>query len=92
MRRISVLRVALTDLADDVESRWNTWRRRVRSNIKTRRRHPVGLVTIVPTPPGATAFTGSNGTIWFGLVALFLLMVGSGLTYLGYRRRQRFDG
>ena len=48
--------------------------------------------TIVPTPPGGTAFTGSNGTIRFGLVALFLLMVGSGLTYLGYRRRQRFDG
>jgi uncharacterized repeat protein (TIGR01451 family) len=48
--------------------------------------------TITPTPPGGTAFTGSNGTIGFGFAALFLLMLGSGLTYLGYRRRARFDG
>ena len=48
--------------------------------------------TITPTPPGGTAFTGSNGTLGFGFAALFLLMLGSGLTYLGYRRRARFDG
>ena len=48
--------------------------------------------TITATPPGATAFTGSNGVIGFGLFALFLLMIGSGMTYLGYRRRARFDG
>lgn len=48
--------------------------------------------TITPTPPGGTAFTGSNDTIRFGFAAMFLLMLGSGLTYLGYRRRQRFDG
>lgn len=48
--------------------------------------------TITATPPGATAFTGSNGAIGFGLFALFLLMIGSGMTYLGYRRRARFDG
>jgi len=48
--------------------------------------------TVTATPPGATAFTGSNGAIGFGLFALFLLMIGSGMTYLGYRRRARFDG
>jgi uncharacterized repeat protein (TIGR01451 family) len=48
--------------------------------------------TITATPPGATAFTGSNGALAFGLFALFLLMIGSGMTYLGYRRRARFDG
>ena len=48
--------------------------------------------TITPTPPGGTAFTGSDDAVGFGSVALFLLMLGSGLTYLGYRRRARFDG
>jgi len=50
--------------------------------------------TITPpptrTPPGGTAFTGSEGTIGFGLLALALLVLGTGTLYAGYRRR-RFD-
>ena len=51
--------------------------------------------TITPpptrTPPGGTAFTGSEGTIRFGLVALALLVLGSGTLYAGSRARRRLD-
>jgi uncharacterized repeat protein (TIGR01451 family) len=52
--------------------------------------------TITPpptkTPPSGTAFTGSEGTIWFGLLALALLLFGTGTMYSGYRKRQRYEG
>jgi len=52
--------------------------------------------TITPpptqTPPSGTAFTGSEGTITFGLLAMALLLFGTGVMYAGYRKRQRFDG
>jgi fimbrial isopeptide formation D2 family protein/uncharacterized repeat protein (TIGR01451 family) len=43
------------------------------------------------TPPSGIAFTGSDGTIGFGLLAMALLLVGTGALYAGYRRRQRFE-
>ena len=48
--------------------------------------------TITKTPPGGTAFTGSNGTLRFGLLAMALLLLGTGIVYAGYRRRQSYDG
>ncbi|MGZ8565820.1 MAG: DUF11 domain-containing protein [Actinomycetota bacterium] len=44
------------------------------------------------TPPGGTAFTGSQGTLGFGAIALGLLLLGSGLVWVGYRRRQQYEG
>jgi hypothetical protein len=44
------------------------------------------------TPPAVTSSCFSTFTSGLGLFALFLLMFGSGMTYLGYRRRARFDG
>ncbi|HYG71134.1 MAG TPA: DUF11 domain-containing protein [Actinomycetota bacterium] len=44
------------------------------------------------TPPSGTAFTGSEGTLGFGLLAMALLLFGTGVMYAGYRKRQRFDG
>jgi hypothetical protein len=49
--------------------------------------------TITKTPPSGTAFTGSDdGTVRFGLLALALLLLGTGIAYAGYRRRQGYDG
>ena len=52
--------------------------------------------TITPpptkTPPSGTAFTGSEGTVTFGLLAVTLLLFGSGVMFAGYRKRQRYDG
>jgi hypothetical protein len=48
--------------------------------------------TITKTPPGGTAFTGSNDTLRFGLLATALLLLGTGIVYAGYRRRQSYDG
>jgi hypothetical protein len=44
------------------------------------------------TPPSGTAFTGSDATLGFGLLAMALLLFGSGVMYAGYRKRQRFAG
>jgi uncharacterized repeat protein (TIGR01451 family) len=44
------------------------------------------------TPPGGTAFTGPNDTVMrLGALAVALLLVGSGLSFAGYRRRIRED-
>jgi uncharacterized repeat protein (TIGR01451 family) len=48
-------------------------------------------ITPTKTPPGGTAFTGSEGTLGFGGIALGLLLLGSGLVWVGYRRRQQYD-
>lgn len=48
-------------------------------------------ITPTKTPPGGTAFTGSNGTLGFGAMALALLLFGSGLMWAGYRRRRQYD-
>ena len=48
--------------------------------------------TITKTPPGGTAFTGSSATLHFGLLAMALLLLGTGIVYAGYRRRQSYDG
>jgi uncharacterized repeat protein (TIGR01451 family) len=49
--------------------------------------------TITKTPPGGTAFTGADGgTVRFGLLAMALLLLGTGIVYAGYRRRQSYDG
>ena len=50
--------------------------------------------TITKTPPpGGTAFTGpDDGTMSKALLALSLLLIGSGLLWTGYRRRSQFDG
>ena len=44
------------------------------------------------TPPGGTAFTGSDGSLQFGLLAMALLLFGTGVMYAGYRKRQRYEG
>ena len=44
------------------------------------------------TPPGGTAFTGSEGTLGFGLLAMALLLFGSAVMYAGYRKRQSYQG
>jgi uncharacterized repeat protein (TIGR01451 family) len=46
--------------------------------------------TITPTPPGGVAFTGSGGTTELGLIALLLLLLGTGMIRAGYRRRARY--
>jgi uncharacterized repeat protein (TIGR01451 family) len=44
------------------------------------------------TPPGGTAFTGANDAVMrLGALAVALLVIGSGLTFAGYRRRTRED-
>ncbi len=50
--------------------------------------------TITKTPPpGGTAFTGpDDGTMTKALMALSLLLFGSGLLWAGYRRRSQYDG
>jgi hypothetical protein len=54
----------------------------------------VGGATVTPTdepptvtPPGGLAFTGSEA-IGLAAVAIALLVLGSGLAYAGYRRRE----
>jgi len=59
---------------------------KVRSNIVLGR-------TITKTPPAGTAFTGpDDGTMTKGLLALALLVLGTGLLWGGYRRRASYDG
>jgi uncharacterized repeat protein (TIGR01451 family) len=49
--------------------------------------------TVTKTPPGGTAFTGSgSGTFGFGLLAIALLMLGTGMMWAGYRKRASYDG
>jgi hypothetical protein len=48
--------------------------------------------TITKTPPPGTAFTGSEGTVRFGLLAMALLLLGTGIVYAGYRRRENYEG
>ena len=48
--------------------------------------------TITKTPPAGTAFTGSGGTVRFGLLAMALLLLGTGIVYAGYRRRENYEG
>jgi uncharacterized repeat protein (TIGR01451 family) len=44
------------------------------------------------TPPGGTAFTGPNDAVMrLGALAAALLVLGTGLTFAGYRRRTRED-
>jgi uncharacterized repeat protein (TIGR01451 family) len=44
------------------------------------------------TPPGGTAFTGTNDAFMrLGALAVALLVIGTGLTFAGYRRRTRED-
>jgi uncharacterized repeat protein (TIGR01451 family) len=44
------------------------------------------------TPPGGTAFTGANDAVMrLGALAVALLVIGTGLTFAGYRRRTRED-
>jgi uncharacterized repeat protein (TIGR01451 family) len=60
---------------------------------RVRSREVLGrTITPTKTPPGGTAFTGSEGTLGFGAIALSLLLLGSGLVWAGYRRRQQYDG
>ncbi len=60
---------------------------------RVRSREVLGrTITPTKTPPGGTAFTGSEGTLGFGAIALTLLLLGSGLVWAGYRRRQQYDG
>jgi len=40
------------------------------------------------TPPGGTAFTGAEGVVPLGAIALFLMSVGSGLLWMSGRRRR----
>jgi uncharacterized repeat protein (TIGR01451 family) len=44
------------------------------------------------TPPRGLAFTGSEGTVRFGLFAIALMLFGTAAMYSGYRRRQRYEG
>jgi uncharacterized repeat protein (TIGR01451 family) len=46
--------------------------------------------TIAPPPRRGTAFTGSSDTTRFALIALVLMLLGTTLTYAGYRRRARY--
>ncbi|MGH2635138.1 MAG: COG1361 S-layer family protein [Actinomycetota bacterium] len=46
--------------------------------------------TTTITPPGGTAFTGPDeGAVRMGLLSIALLVLGTGLTFAGYRRRAR---
>lgn len=45
-------------------------------------------ITPTKTPPGGTAFTGSQGILGFATIALVLLFLGSGLLWAGSRRRR----
>jgi uncharacterized repeat protein (TIGR01451 family) len=49
-------------------------------------------ITPTKTPPGGVAFTGSNDTLRFGMIAFALMLLGSGLVWTGYRRRARYEG
>jgi len=40
------------------------------------------------TPPGGTAFTGAEGVVPLGAIALFLMSAGSGLLWMSGRRRR----
>jgi uncharacterized repeat protein (TIGR01451 family) len=61
----------------------------------------VGGETVTPTPPpsgtqttppGGTAFTGPDGgAVRLGVLAIGLLVLGTGLMFAGYRRRARSD-
>jgi uncharacterized repeat protein (TIGR01451 family) len=60
----------------------------------------VGGETVTPTPPppptttppGGTAFTGpDDDTLRLGLLAIGLLVIGTGLMFAGYRRRARYE-
>jgi hypothetical protein len=44
------------------------------------------------TPPGGIAFTGPGGdAVRFGLLAIALLMLGTGAMYLGHRKREDYE-
>jgi uncharacterized repeat protein (TIGR01451 family) len=43
------------------------------------------------TPPQGLAFTGSEGTVRFGLIAIALMLFGTAAMYSGYRKRQRYE-
>jgi uncharacterized repeat protein (TIGR01451 family) len=44
------------------------------------------------TPPGGTAFTGpDDDAIRYGMLAIALLLLGTGAMYAGYRRRARYE-
>jgi hypothetical protein len=62
----------------------------------------VGPTTVEPTdgtseapatiqPPGGTAFTGVQNVVPLGAVALMLLTAGSGLMWVGSRRKRAGD-
>jgi hypothetical protein len=52
---------------------------------------PTGTPPPTRTPPSGTAFTGSEDTLAFGLLAMALLLFGTGVMYAGYRKRQSYD-
>ncbi len=69
----------LTDCDDDDS--------RVRSAVVLGR-----TITKTP-PPGGTAFTGpADDAVRFGLLAIAMLLLGTGVLFAGYRRRARLDG
>jgi hypothetical protein len=43
------------------------------------------------TPPGGTAFTGAEDVVPLGALALMLMSTGSGLLWVGSRRRRDPD-
>ena len=68
---------------------------RVRSAIvlgRTVTPTPTGGPPPTTTPPGGIAFTGPGGdAMRFGLLAIALLMLGTGAMYLGYRKREGYE-
>jgi uncharacterized repeat protein (TIGR01451 family) len=92
---------ACPDVENFAHVEWNVGEETVSedSNVVTTDVECVGGETVTPTtppaattttPPGATAFTGPDGAVVrLGLLAIALLVLGTGLMFAGYRRRAR---
>ena len=87
----NVAEVCVEDTIDGSETDCDDDPSRVRSAVVLGR-----TVTPTPppttTPPGGIAFTGAGPeVIGFGLLAIALLLFGTGLMYLGFRRREDYE-